>query len=158
MFCAVSSLDILCRVGFSQVLPLVRARVGPEEGFLVVVGGGTDAIEALQGQEGVEVYNDGLRACVAGDGQLLCACLLIFDGVSLAVNSTLLVSVCLHLTLCHSLSFSLSASCWPFVYGCVFVCVSVSMSVSVSVSVNAPVLVHASVFLCYVGAWTHVRC
>eukprot|EP00802_Teleaulax_amphioxeia_P004703 Tamp_04707.p1 GENE.Tamp_04707~~Tamp_04707.p1 ORF type:complete len:1040 (-),score=137.79 Tamp_04707:29-3148(-) len=37
------------------VLPLVRARVGPDEGFLVVVGGGTEGILALQGLDGVEV-------------------------------------------------------------------------------------------------------
>ena len=101
MLCAVSSLDILWYVGLSQVLPLVRARVGPEEGFLVVVGGGTEAIEALQGQDGVEVNNHGLEACVAGDGQLMCACLLVSVSVShlfftvLVVNVSVSVSVCL---------------------------------------------------------------
>ena len=40
------------------MLPLVRARVGPEEGFLVVVGGGTEGILALQGLDGVEVCNE----------------------------------------------------------------------------------------------------
>ena len=40
------------------MLPLVRARVGPDEGFLVVVGGGTEGILALQGLDGVEVCNE----------------------------------------------------------------------------------------------------
>ena len=115
MLCAVSSLDILWYVGLSQVLPLVRARVGPEEGFLVVVGGGTEAIEALQGQDGVEVNNHGLEACVAGDGQLMCACLLVSVSVSLAV--------CLSLPLCISLAVCL----WL----CLFLCVRVHVRVCV---------------------------
>jgi hypothetical protein len=133
VLCAVSSLDIFWCVGLSQVLPLVRARVGPEEGFLVVVGGGTEAIEALQGQEGVEVNNHGLEACVAGDGQLMwclslgfCLCLTrcLFDSACLCVSASDSLSLSLPLPLCISLAVCL----WLCL--CLYVRV---MSVSVSV-------------------------